>query len=894
MRCFQWTSWWSKSVLDRLDRGGQRRRRIARERAITRQQVELLEDRWLLSEGSLFSTHEFVSSSGGVIASVSKDASQVGIDILDRGGNAIDAAIATAFALGVTRPDWTGLGAGGFMVYRGADGTTAALDFREVGPTGGPDGLKGGNVNAPGHLATAVPGTVAGFTAALAKYGSGYFTLADVIGPAWKLAHDGVIVSPELAANFAGYGGNFYAYPASSEIYLDHPAGLPPGSPGIPYAPGETLVQSDYAKSLALIATYGRDAFYGDTSFPAFDYDYNSDGIVDIHYAGPTDPNAPLDSLARLIVADFKNAGQYVGNTGKDAALMSGWMTLQDLQNYHEVWRDPLIGTYRGMQIIAMPPPASGIIALETLNLLERFPLNESQSLDDTLNPLTSWQQSSANHLHVVHEGVKIAWADRTRYLADPGTPEAERLYDFDGDGDFEPVPTGSLTSKDYASGKEINLYKAEKTADNTIDNNVDNPLDDLSGSPASHTTHFSVIDQWGNAVSMTLSLNSPFGCTAVMPGTGILLNDTMWDFSTAAAAPMHNAAVTGARPRSNQSPTIVVDENGHAVLVVGGAGGFTIPPGVIQTIVNFVDFDRGLAHAVDDERILPFNALPGAFFGGNQTGYDMYLENRADFPPGTIPELERRGHVVVPVGEYNVWYAPPIPVVEAVGFDPQSGKNVGFSDPRSEDGAIGQTKQADLLVANIIARSNHTAQGEKVTITATITNRGTAAAGVSKTLFLLDDTTTLGVIETPLVAAGSSVSVSVSFGITASMTGDHTVRVTADKTGVVRESSETNNVAILRLTIKGNSTSDSTFVPTSESTDTTSSGTSGSSPPLISTATAIADEFFATITLDNEVETLSAPLTSSASDDLTTVDALFASSDLLWEENSLTDPLAA
>ena len=541
-----------------------------------------------------------VQSKRGVVASVSPEASRVGVDILDAGGNAIDAAVATVFAVGVTRPAMCGIGGGGFLVYDGRKGT-AALDFRETAPAAlTPEKLwvDGINREGSGHVVVGVPGVVAGMDAALRGYGT--MTLAEVIAPAERLARAGIPVSTGFSTDYTHTGGTLVndhrlrLFPAAAAVYLRGGLQYPPDN----HLADSTLVQTDYANSLALIARHGADAFY-------------------------------KGSIAAQIVADMEasEASSYPGDQGV--------MTAEDLASYQAIWREPLIGSYRGRHIVAMPPPtAGGIVTLETLNILEGYPLGRTIA------------HSSADHLHLLAEAHKIAWADRTAYVADPK---------------FTDVPATVLTSKKYAAARraEIDPNQAQDYAPGTI-----------SGS-AGQTTHVSVIDRHGDAVAVTCSMNWGFGSAVVAPGTGFLLNNHMLDFEEDAASV--NAAEGGKRPRSSMSPTIVL-EHGEPVLVTGAAGGTYIPMGVISSISNVVDYGMDVAGAVDAARVFSFDCCA------------MELED-GRVPPADQAELVARGHdAIVSVGEYNL-----APLVQAVGTNLRTGRRLAASDPREDRGAVGQ-----------------------------------------------------------------------------------------------------------------------------------------------------------------------------------------------------------
>jgi len=476
-------------------------------------------------EGSRY--EEAVRSGGGVISTESTAASKAGLQVLDAGGNAMDAAVTTAFALGVTRPQSCGVGGGGFLVYRDASGETAALDFRETAPAAiTPETFAGQGLHKTftGHTTVGVPGTVAGMQAALESYGT--ISLADAIAPAAQLAREGFEVPESLSEEMGNQGSRLRLFPETREQFLV--------SGEEPYPPGSILVQPELAETLDLIAREGPDAFY-------------------------------KGEIADRIVEDMQNAGDLEGDEG----LMTG----EDLAGYRAVWREPLIGDYRGREILAMPPPTSGGIAvIEMLNILEGF-------------DLAAEGQSSAESLHLLAEAQKLAFADRDERVADP---------------DFEDVPTEELTDEAYAESRraEINPEKAGSYGAGDLGEaeTSSGSGEDTGGS----TTHLSVIDAAGSAVALTCTIEQTFGSAVVAPGTGILLNNELTDFGEPGSA---NEPEGGKRPRSSISPTIVV-EDGIPVLVVGAAGGAQIIMGSLLAVVNTVDYGLDPARAIDAERI--------------------------------------------------------------------------------------------------------------------------------------------------------------------------------------------------------------------------------------------------------------------------------------------------
>jgi gamma-glutamyltranspeptidase / glutathione hydrolase len=651
-------------------------------------------DPWTVwaQRGSRFPTMSVATSHGGVVASASEQASRVGIDVLERGGNAVDAAIATIFAVGVTRPDFNGIGGGGFMVYRSRDGKVAALDFREFAPQGmtsttlqggglhkdgGAFGIGGGT----GHLTVGVPGTVAGMTEALRVLGSGkFFSLAplissgapDLVGQltsagtrtssppyAYELARDGIRVTFELALfaflgkdRLAYYPETARIYGGTDEIFLANSPNRIDVNPASGHEDYVKLKQEDYAKSLKLIMKYGAEAFYQDRIYP--------EG----------------ESIARLIVKDMEQA-ETMGNLNPTLLALfgpnadRGLLTLADFAAYRAVWRKPLVSSYRGHEIIALPPPsAGGVSTIEILNLLEGFPVGSTTG--DVTDTLNSWAQSSANYLHVLAESQKIAWADREFFIADP---------------EFVRVPTNQLISKKYADARrpDINLYEAKP---DYMHANAGWAKYGKTGSSAMdvHTTSVSVLDRDGNAVSITHTINGAFGSVVVAPGTGFLLNNQLTDFNMDDPDSV-NAPGARKRPRSSASPTIVA-RDGRAFLSTGGGGGQYIPLGVVQNIVNMIDFRLDVAHALDAERIEArahgkedITKDDGSVVKEwtNKLSIEHEAGENQRFNDAVLQALKDRKHVLNETGEYGGG----IPFIEAVAWNSALARNEAASDPR-------------------------------------------------------------------------------------------------------------------------------------------------------------------------------------------------------------------
>jgi gamma-glutamyltranspeptidase/glutathione hydrolase len=540
--------------------------------------------------------HPVVAEHGMVVAQ-EKIAARVGADVLKRGGNAVDAAVATGFALAVTYPRAGNIGGGGFMVIHSAERhEDVTIDYRETAPAAttpeiflGPDGKPDIAKSRDSALGIGVPGTVAGLTLALEKYGSGKFTLAELLKPAIALARDGFVVADDVADTMPEERSRLAHWPSATKIFS--------GKDGAALQQGDLLVQADLATTLSAIAEQGPRGFY----------------------QGP---------VAEKLVKAIGEAG--------------GIMTLDDLKSYSAAIRAPMRGSYRGYDIVSMPLPSSGgVVLVETLNILEGFPMGEMQ-------------QGSAPSLHVMIEAMKRAYADRARYLGDPA---------------FVKVPVATLTSKDYAARQRasIDLDHATPWTD---------ALSALPPREGSNTTHFSVVDSQGNAVSNTYTLNFNYGVGMVAEGTGVLLNNELDDFTAAPGAANAfglvgfeaNLPGPGKRPLSSMSPTIVL-KDGKPVLVTGSPGGSRIISAVMQVIVNVLDYRMDVAAAVAAPR-LHHQWLPD----------EVRVEH--GFSDDTLAALRAKGHrVIEPLGRTS---ANSIAVTDK--------ELLGAPDPRSRGaGAAGQ-----------------------------------------------------------------------------------------------------------------------------------------------------------------------------------------------------------
>jgi len=474
-----------------------------------------------------------VASKRGVVVSVSGIASDVGASILGRGGNAVDAAVATAFALAVTHPSAGNLGGGGFMIVRTADGKATTFDYREKAPGGAtptmylkPDGTIDRSLTRAGWLAPGVPGTVRGLALAHKRFGK--LPWADVVRPAAKLASGGFPLSKALSASINSSVGRLMApFPSSVAAY-----GKPGGGA---WVEGDTIRLTDLGRALESIASGGPDAFY--TGWIA-------------------------DSLAAQMRAN------------------GGLITKADLAAYQPKEREPVRGTFNGYEIIAMGPPSSGgAVMLETLNILE------------TLG-VTKMDRWSPDYLHLRIEAARRAYADRARWLGDP---------------DFVSVPMARLTSKAYADTLARGIKRDR--ASSSVEIGAD--IVTTRAAESDETTHFSVVDAEGNAVSNTYTLEGGYGSGVVVRGAGFILNNEMGDFNKKPGetnvggdiGTPANLIAPGKRMLSSMSPAIVA-RDGKLTLVTGSPGGRTIPNTVLDVVLGVTAFNEPIRTAVSAPRV--------------------------------------------------------------------------------------------------------------------------------------------------------------------------------------------------------------------------------------------------------------------------------------------------
>jgi len=526
-----------------------------------------------------------------MVASASEHATRAGLAVLRKGGNAVDAAVAVGLALAVTYPIAGNLGGGGFMVVRTAAGKTVAIDYRETAPAKSrrdlyldASGQVIPNASTTGYLAPGVPGTVAGLSLALERYGT--LKWRDVVEPARRLAAEGFPVSYTLARTLRE--SKLDRFPESKRVFLRG---------GNLYREGETLRQPELAETLKRLEERGPREFY----------------------EGRT---------AELIAADMQ--------------ANRGLITREDLKAYRPVVRGPIRGSYRGCEIVTMPPPSSGGVALiEMLNMLEGYDVG-------------ALGHNSSRKYHLFTEVMRRAFADRAEYMGDPG---------------FVKMPIAGLTSKRYAANlvKGIDLSKATPSTQVK------------AGKPAPYespqTTHFSVVDAQGNAVSNTYTLNTAYGSGVTVRGVGVLLNNEMDDFTSKPGVPNAfgliqgeaNAIAPGKRPLSSMTPSLVL-KDGKLFLVVGSPGGPTIINTVLQVIVNVVDHGMNVRQAVTEPRI-HHQWLPDAI---QTEPYGLSTD--------VAEALRAKGHHLADKPGY-------MGDAQVIMIDPKSGVRLGASDPRSPDG---------------------------------------------------------------------------------------------------------------------------------------------------------------------------------------------------------------
>lgn len=532
----------------------------------------------------------------GMVASVDEYATRVGVEILKKGGNAVDAAIAVHMALAVVHPNAGNIGGGGFFVIHLQEkGITTTIDFREKAPLAANRDMyldENGDVipysSTLGYKAAGVPGAIAGLWMAHSKYGS--LPWKELMEPAYRLANEGFTVSFWLKWSLESANKKLNLFPATAAIFTKD---------GKPYEFGDKLIQKDLAWTIGQISEHGRNGFY-------------------------------QGEVAKKIIDAMKANG--------------GLISAEDLANYQAVERKPITFSFKGYTVCSMPPPSSGgLLIQQMLTMLKDYDLK-------------GLGLNSSRYIQLLTEVEKLAYADRAEFL---------------GDSDFYPVPAEYIVSPEYIAmrSNKINLYRATLSSD-------------IGHGPApaeesKETTHFSVVDKWGNAVACTTTLNGSYGCGVVAKGTGVLLNNEMDDFSIKPGVPNiyglvggeANAISPGKRMLSSMTPTIVL-KDGKVKLVVGSPGGSTIITTVLQVMLNVLVHDMPLQKAVAAPRF-HHQWLP-----------DITRVEKFGFAEDVLEILGRMGHRISKVSG--------IGDVHAIMVDGELGLLFGASDPRGGGAALG------------------------------------------------------------------------------------------------------------------------------------------------------------------------------------------------------------
>jgi gamma-glutamyltranspeptidase/glutathione hydrolase len=502
-----------------------------------------------------------VTAKNGMVVTSHFLATESALKVLEKGGNAIDAAVTAAFSLAVTQPRSGNIGGGGFMLISSEENNeVSAIDYRETAPAAATadmfvdgTGTVDSTLSRYSHLAAGVPGTVAGLALALEKYGT--ISLEEAMAPAIRLAEEGFIVTPRFSTGLKSREKVLKKWGSSAQVFYK--------ADGSFYEPGELFVQKDLARTLRRIAEHGPQEFY----------------------QGKT---------AELLVAEMARHG--------------GLITMEDMKNYRPVIRQPVHGTYRGYDIYSMSPPSSGgAHVIQILNILEDYDIGELG-------------HNSAATIHLMAEAMKRAYADRSRYL---------------GDADFVTVPLAGITSKEYANELRAQIDPHQATASSSIA-----PGDPLPYE-SDETTHFSIVDRYGNAVSTTYTINFSYGSGIVVAGAGFLLNNEMDDFSAQPGVANAygliggeaNKIEPGKRMLSSMSPSIV-QKNGKNFLIAGSPGGSRIITTTLQVIMNVIDHGLNILSAVAAPRI-HHQWLPD----------EIRIEE--GLSPDTIKILEEKGHTI-------------------------------------------------------------------------------------------------------------------------------------------------------------------------------------------------------------------------------------------------------
>ena len=531
----------------------------------------------------------------GLVVTADKYASEIGKEILKKGGNAVDAAVAVQFALAVTLPRAGNIGGGGFMVVRLANGETATLDFREKAPQKATrnmyvqNGEFKSDLSWEGILAVGVPGTVDGMIKALERYGR--MPLDVVIQPAIKLAREGYRLSYSQAEDMNNHKDTFKKYQASAKYFTTGDTTY--------FEEGDLFVQQDLAETLERVSRFGREGFY----------------------SGP---------IADAIVNEMER--------------YRGLISYKDLRNYESKWRKPVIAEFLDYKLHIMPPPSSGSVAIaQILEMIDDYPLAEMG-------------HNSANYVHVISEAMRRAFADRSYYLGDP---------------DFVDIPMKEILSNEYNSQRMESFSMESATPSSSLSHGK------ISGyAESTETTHFSIVDKEGNAVSVTTTLNGSFGSHVSVSGAGFLLNNEMDDFSAQPGEPNAygligaeaNAIEPGKRMLSSMSPTIVT-KDGEVNMVLGAAGGPRIITATLQSFLNRAVFGMRAQQATSAARF-HHQWLP-----------DVLMAGQYGLSPDTQSLLEDKGHKIFEIP--NVGRAHNI-------FVEQNGNLSAGVDPRGDGWAAG------------------------------------------------------------------------------------------------------------------------------------------------------------------------------------------------------------
>jgi len=525
-----------------------------------------------------------VSATHAMVASAHPIASSVGIDILKQGGNAVDAAIAMAFALSIAEPNASGIGGGGFMIIKMADQNVAVMiDYREMAPgKATPEFYYNAELSfkdlTQEDKATSIgiPGLASCAELALEKYGS--MTLEQILAPAIKLCREGIVVSEKLNGMINDNYEKILKYPATGAIYL---------SEMMPLEPGSVLKNEDLAKTFEKIAYNGANIFYE-------------------------------GEIAEAIVKEIKKQG--------------GLFELSDLKSYKAKIRQPVLGSYRGYQIISTAPPSGGGTHLiELLNIMEGFNIK-------------AMRHNSAEFIHIFTEAMKMVFADKSANAGDP---------------DFCDVPVDSFISKKYADRLRSLINREQAMF------NYSPPQ--LTISESNNTSHLSVVDEKGNLVALTQSINSFFGSGIVASGTGILLNNHLSDFDSEPDRP--NSIAPHKRPTSSIAPTIIL-KNGKPFMTLGTPGGTRIISALAQVIMNVIDFNMSMDDAIEAPRVHCLNKV-------------LHVEGR--IPEEVITRLKAMGHAIKAHPDFDNYFGG----AQGILIDPETGTLFGGADSRRDGVAI-------------------------------------------------------------------------------------------------------------------------------------------------------------------------------------------------------------